>query len=159
MLLLIKNLAFTVLVPGTVAVFVPVVVVSHAPAQTSVMAIALLLGGGSIYAWWVWDFAVAGRGTPAPIDPPKDLVVRGLYRYTRNPMYDGVLCVIFGWALLFRAWPIAFYGVCVGAGFHLFVLLYEEPHLTRVFGPAGVSAILRRGRALTADASIVPNRP
>lgn len=136
MWLLIKNLAFTVLVPGSVAVFVPVLVFARGPAQPSIIAIALLLAGGSIYAWCVWDFAVAGRGTPAPIDPPKDLVVRGLYRYTRNPMYVGVLTVIFGWALLFRAWPIALYGACVGAGFHLFVILYEEPHLTAVFGAA-----------------------
>ena len=136
MLLLIKNVVFTILIPGTVAVFVPVVVIAHAPAQASIAAAALLLTGGSIYAWCVWDFAVAGRGTPAPFDPPIELVVRGLYRYTRNPMYVGVLCVIAGWAVLFRAWPVLGYGACVAAAFHLFVVLYEEPHLRSVFGGA-----------------------
>ena len=62
-------------------------------------ALALLAFGGAIYAWCVWDFAVFGRGTPAPIDAPKKLVVRGLYRYTRNPIYLGVLTVLLDGAL------------------------------------------------------------
>ena len=61
-------------------------------------------------------------------------MVRGLYAYCRNPMYMGVLSVIFGWALLFRSSSIAIYGACVAVGFHLFVLLFEEPYLKRVFG-------------------------
>ena len=137
MWLLIKNLAFTILVPGTVAVFVPVVVLSHASFEASIAAVAgaaLLLAGAALYAWCVWDFATTGRGTPAPIDPPKRLVVRGLYRFTRNPMYVGVLCVIAGWALLFGSIAIAVYAACVAAAFHLFVLLYEEPHLKGAFG-------------------------
>jgi len=136
-LLFLKNLLFTILVPGTVAVFVPLYLFSHAVPDVSarsVVAGLLLLLGASIYAWCLWDFAVTGRGTPAPIDPPKTLVVRGLYRYTRNPMYVGVLSVIGGWALFFGSSSLAIYGVCVAASFHLFVLLYEEPHLRRVFG-------------------------
>jgi protein-S-isoprenylcysteine O-methyltransferase Ste14 len=139
--LLIKNIAFTVLVPGTVAVVVPVVVIRHGAAQpslASVPAFVMLVIGGAVYAWCVWDFAVAGRGTPAPIDPPSTLVVRGLYRYSRNPMYVGVLSVIAGWATLFQSTSIAIYGACVAAAFHLFVLAYEEPHLRRVFGAAYV---------------------
>ncbi len=109
MWLLIKNLAFTVLVPGTVAVFVPLVVLQH-PAEeptTAPLALLLLFVGVAIYAWCLWDFAITGRGTPAPIDPPKTLVVRGLYKYSRNPMYVGVLCVIFGWAALYHSTTIA----------------------------------------------------
>jgi protein-S-isoprenylcysteine O-methyltransferase Ste14 len=136
-LLFVKNLLFTILVPGTVAIFVPLYVFSHSNPDVSVRSVVaglLLLLGAAIYAWCLWDFALTGRGTPAPIDPPKTLVVRGLYQYTRNPMYVGVLSVIGGWALLFRSESLAVYGVCVAVSFHLFVLLYEEPHLRKVFG-------------------------
>lgn len=136
-LLFVKNLLFTILVPGTVAVFVPLYVFPHARPDASVRAVVaglLLLVGGAIYAWCLWDFAATGRGTPAPVDPPKTLVVRGLYRYTRNPIYIGVLTVISGWALLFDSPSLAIYGICVAACFHLFVLFYEERHLRRVFG-------------------------
>jgi protein-S-isoprenylcysteine O-methyltransferase Ste14 len=135
--LLAKNLLFTVLVPGTVGVYVPLLVFAHnavAMGWHSVAAALLICIGVSIYLWCAWDFASFGRGTPAPIDAPRRLVVRGLYRYSRNPMYVGVLTVIFGWALLFAAMPIALYGAVVAICFHLFVVLYEEPHLQRVFG-------------------------
>ena len=103
MALLLKNLLFTVLVPGTVAVYIPLLIardLSSASGATFVMGLALLAIGIAIYAWCGWDFATFGRGTPAPIDAPKKLVVRGLYRYTRNPMYVGALTVILGWAAL-----------------------------------------------------------
>jgi hypothetical protein len=82
----------------------------------------------------VWDFAVFGRGTPAPIDPPKKLIVHGLYRYTRNPMYLGVLTVIGGWAILFKAITLVFYAMIVGACCHLFIVFNEDSHLQRKFG-------------------------
>jgi protein-S-isoprenylcysteine O-methyltransferase Ste14 len=133
--LFLKNLAFTVLVPGTVAVYIPLRIAADR-SYSSVWALALVtfVLGGAIYAWCVWDFATFGRGTPAPIDAPKRLVIRGLYRYTRNPMYLGVLTVILGWTFFFGAGALALYWLLVGAGFHLFVVLYEEPHLHRVFG-------------------------
>lgn len=139
MLLFLKNLLFTVLVPGTVAVYVPLFVFSHAAAKAtlgSVAAAILLLLGASIYLWCLWDFASFGRGTPIPIDPPRQLVVRGLHQYSRNPMYVGVLSVIFGWSLLFASWALAIYGLVVAACFHLFVVLYEEPHLSQCSGQA-----------------------
>jgi protein-S-isoprenylcysteine O-methyltransferase Ste14 len=82
----------------------------------------------------VWDFAVFGRGTPAPLNAPKKLVVRGLYRYTRNPIYVGVLTVLLGWAVMFRGMGLLIYAVCVAICFHLFVVLYEERHLQKEFG-------------------------
>lgn len=136
-MLLLKNLLFTLLVPGTVAVFVPLSIAgSRRPASGAGFAagIALLALGGAIYAWCVWDFATFGRGTPAPIDEPKKLVVRGLYRFVRNPMYLGVLTTILGWAALFQSMAILRYVAFVALTFHLVVLLYEEPHLRRVFG-------------------------
>jgi protein-S-isoprenylcysteine O-methyltransferase Ste14 len=137
MVLLLKNLLFTVLVPGTVAVYVPLRIVSvRSPdwGLQSLAAVALLLLGAAVYAWCVWDFASFGRGTPAPIDAPKQLVVRGLYRYSRNPMYVGVLALILGWALLFQAASLLIYALAVAACFHLFVVLYEERHLLAEFG-------------------------
>jgi len=149
MWLLLKNVLFTLLVPGTVAVFVPLFAFRHgglAWAPRAAPALVLLGIGAAIYFWCLWDFAIAGRGTPAPIDPPKQLVVRGLYRVSRNPMYVGVLAVIAGWALLFGEWSIAAYGAAVWLAFTLFVLGYEEPHLERVFGAAYTDYCARVGR-------------
>jgi protein-S-isoprenylcysteine O-methyltransferase Ste14 len=135
--LLLKNAIFTLVVPGTVAVYVPLWLVTHDPPSASwrVWPAALLLTAGTlIYGWCLWDFAATGRGTPAPIDPPRALVVRGPYRVSRNPMYVGVLAIICGWATLFGSLPIAGYAAVVAAAFHAFVRLYEEPHLARAFG-------------------------
>src|ERR1043166_8704471 len=137
MILLFKNLLFTLIVPGTVAVYLPLRIVrnrSLVSGPTFGAGWLLLLVGASIYAWCVWDFATFGRGTPAPIDAPKKLVVRGLYRYTRNPMYAGVLTVILGWALLLQALEPVLYAFVVAACFQTFIVLYEEPHLRAIFG-------------------------
>jgi protein-S-isoprenylcysteine O-methyltransferase Ste14 len=136
LILLLKNVLFTVLVPGTVAVYLPLSIAPRTGARSDAVLIAvpLLLIGAAIYAWCVWDFATFGRGTPAPIDAPKKLVVRGLYRWTRNPIYIGVLTAIFGWAVLFQSLRIAQYAIVVGVFFHLFVVFYEEPTLADLFG-------------------------
>jgi len=151
MRLLLKNLLFTLIAPGTVAVGIPLMSVrgrAAAGGGSLVAACLLFLVGGAIYAWCVWDFAAYGRGTPAPIDAPKQLVVRGLYRYTRNPMYVGVLTVILGWASLYQSPRLIVYGACVGTCFHLFVVLYEEPHLQKIFGSAYDDYRARVGRWL-----------
>ena len=141
MILLLKNLLFTVVVPGTVAVYIPWEIAADGPGPSSGLATALRLGaplplavGASIYAWCVWDFATFGRGTPAPIDAPKKLVVHGLYRYVRNPMYVGVLTFILGWACWFAAPVLLLYGAGVATLFHCFTVFYEEPTLRRLFG-------------------------
>jgi protein-S-isoprenylcysteine O-methyltransferase Ste14 len=149
--LLLKNLLFTVVVPGTVAVYVPLLIASErppAPAGALAAAVALLAVGGAVYAWCVWDFASFGRGTPAPIDAPKKLVVRGLYRYTRNPLYVGVLTVILGWTVFFAAATLVLYAFFVGLGFNLFIRLYEEPQLRRIFGAQYEDYCARVGRWL-----------
>ena len=136
--LLLKNLVFTILAPGTLGVLVPVLIAGDRPPVTGVLrviALSVLALGASIYARCVWDFASFGRGTPAPIDPPKRLVVRGLYRYVRNPMHMGILTVILGWAMFFGDRGLVLYAVCVFIAFHAIIRLYEEPHLRRDFGP------------------------
>jgi protein-S-isoprenylcysteine O-methyltransferase Ste14 len=79
-------------------------------------------------------FAWQGRGTPAPVAPPEKLVVTGLYRYVRNPMYVAILAVIFGQALLFGEWRLIVYGALLWLAFHFFVVAYEEPRLEKTFG-------------------------
>lgn len=137
MLLLLKNLLFTMIVPGTVAVYVPYLLAPDRPSAagpTLAFALAFFAAGVTAYVWCVWEFASFGRGTPAPIDAPKKLVIRGLYRYMRNPMYVGVLTVILGWAVLFQSAILFLYAMAVGLCFHLFIIFYEERHLRRMFG-------------------------
>ncbi|MGB0040649.1 MAG: isoprenylcysteine carboxylmethyltransferase family protein, partial [Terriglobales bacterium] len=81
-----------------------------------------------------WGFAMVGGGTPAPIAPTKVLVVRGLHRYVRNPMYIGVALVIAGQAWLFHSLHVAIYLASVLVIVNLFVRFYEEPTLKRQFG-------------------------
>lgn len=136
-----KTLLFTILVPGTVAVFIPLSLLNSASASGTVPVGSLrygglvLLGIGLvIYLWCAWDFTSAGKGTPAPIDPPKNLVIRGLYKYVRNPMYVGVLCVVLGQAIWFESRILFGYAALVFMLFNAFVLLYEEPALRQKFG-------------------------
>jgi protein-S-isoprenylcysteine O-methyltransferase Ste14 len=138
-----RTLLFTVVVPGTVAVYVPWWILARSGelaierrgiAQLAGLALALF--GGAIYARCAWDFTFVGRGTPAPIDPPRELVASGLYRWTRNPMYVGVGSVLLGEALLFGSARLLGYALAVLTAFHLFVVLYEEPTLRRSFGAA-----------------------
>jgi protein-S-isoprenylcysteine O-methyltransferase Ste14 len=134
----IKTLVFTVVVPGTVAGYVPwrlrqnAAPLSGAEARAAIAVIAM---GIAIYLYTAfWGFAVLGGGTPAPIAPTKILVVRGLHRFVRNPMYLGVALIIGGQAWLFHSFHIAIYMVCMLLTAHLFVVFYEEPTLHKQFG-------------------------
>ena len=136
---LLKTALFTVFVPGTVAGYVPWVLRNNAAIAThgieEAVAIAVVLTGVLIYLHTAfWGFAWTGAGTPAPIAPPKTLVVKGLHRFVRNPMYVGVLLAIGGQAWLFLSRRIAVYALLVWVMFHLWVLIYEEPTLRRMFG-------------------------
>lgn len=79
-------------------------------------------------------FALEGLGTPAPIAPPQKLVVTGLYRYVRNPIYIAVVAVIFGQAFLFGDWRLLWYGALLCLFFHVWVVVIEEPTLKQTFG-------------------------
>ena len=138
MMLILKNVIFTVLVPGAFGVLVPCWIASCFHSGQGVRLdgagwMGLVVCGAAVYFLCLFEFMRA-KGTPAPIDPPKELVVRGLYRYTRNPMYAGVLCLILGQAVTLPSLPLLFYAGVLFVTFHLFVLLYEEPKLTKMFG-------------------------
>lgn len=137
---LLKAAIFSVVAPGTVGLLIPRLLMNPRdrwmffPAGQEAVGAAIIVTGALIYLWCAWDFVSKGFGTPAPIDAPKKLVVNGLYRYTRNPMYVGVGAMILGQALYFGSLPIAVYLALVAGLFHVFVLFYEEPTLRRQFG-------------------------
>jgi protein-S-isoprenylcysteine O-methyltransferase Ste14 len=90
--------------------------------------------GVGVVLWCVRDFYVIGKGTLAPWDPPRRLVIVGLYQFMRNPMYVGVLGCVAGWSLIIGSPLIAAYTGMLAIGFHLRVIFYEEPTLARQFG-------------------------
>jgi protein-S-isoprenylcysteine O-methyltransferase Ste14 len=122
--------------PGLVAGIVPVVWLvetSHTrPAEP--WGLAPLVAGFGGLLWCVRDFYVSGKGTLAPWAPPARLVVVGLYRYTRNPMYISVALVLLGWAWSFDSRGLLVYALFVIAAFHLRVVFGEEPWLARTHG-------------------------
>lgn len=137
-----KTFVFTLMVPGTFAGLVPYLLVTHFGSGNSashsfvpVIGVLLFGLGVGIYLWCAWEFARA-HGTPAPIDPPKDLVVKGLYRFTRNPMYVGVLCILLGESMFFGSVPVLLYVGFMFIVLQLFITLYEEAALRRLFGQA-----------------------
>jgi len=135
---LLQTALFTLVVPGIVAGYVPWLLRRSRAAAGGLEeagAVAVIVVGAAIYLHTAfWGFAAIGGGTPAPIAPTKILVVRGLHRYLRNPMYLGVALVIAGQAWLFHSWHTAIYAVCMLTIAHVFVLAYEEPTLHKQFG-------------------------
>jgi len=136
-----KAALFTLLLPGVVTLLVPYLILGGSviefwPVLSAVGILAALLGvtGGATLLHCIWAFAFYGKGTLAPIDPPGVLVVRGFYRYSRNPMYLAVLSVVTAESLFFGSPALLLYAAILFFGFHLFVLLYEEPHLRNQFG-------------------------
>ena len=132
---------FLVIAPGFVAGLAPWWI-SHWRFQSTFLGLqSLRLAGGILIILGVVGlldsfrrFAVQGLGTPAPIFPTRHLVVTGLYRYVRNPMYVAVVSAILGQALIFGNVRLLEYGGLVWLLFHLFVLVYEEPTLKASFG-------------------------
>jgi protein-S-isoprenylcysteine O-methyltransferase Ste14 len=132
--------------PGTVLVFIPVVLVwvskdskfsaALAPADQIRFWLALFVGsiGLGLCLWTVRIFKKFGKGTPAPWNPPKKLVVRGPYRYVRNPMICGVVLMLLAEALLLQSWPIAFWMVIFFMANSVYFALIEAKNLENRFG-------------------------
>jgi protein-S-isoprenylcysteine O-methyltransferase Ste14 len=128
--------AFLVL-PGVFAGLIPAWIVLSDSRRGNGSPIGMLpmAVGGLLLLWCVRDFYVAGKGTLAPWDPPKRLVVVGLYRFVRNPMYVSILILLVGWTIATGSPSLAVYTVILAIAFHLRVILHEEPRLTKLFGP------------------------
>jgi len=140
------SLAFLVIAPGTLAGLVPWWLSRwrfEPPllgwSAGRAIGVVLLLAGVVVLVDSFARFALEGRGTPAPVYPTKRLVVSGLYRFVRNPMYLAVISTILGQAVLLGSRDLLWYAVLVALGFHAFVLLYEEPTLRGRYGSEYVS--------------------
>ena len=161
-----RTLVAVVALPGVVAFAVPLLLVWSVAGGRPFQWIALvpLLAGGALLIWSVRAFHVVGKGTLAPWRPPQRLVSAGPYRFSRNPMYVGVLLVLFGWALGFRSMPLLIYGAAVAIALHLRVVYGEERWLARTHRDAWTRYrgrvprwifTSRRAMAVSAAAAIV----
>ena len=137
---LIATLA-TIVVPGGAVILVPYLVLQATggpvPSQVGLIeatSILLALIGLSMVVWVSGAFVTYGKGTPAPIEPPKNFVAAGLYRFVRNPMYFGALLTLFAEAAFFRSPWILLYAGLIWFALHTFTVLLEEPQLERRFG-------------------------
>ena len=129
---------FFLVAPGVVAGVMPWLLTGWAGGDTwlpaQVVGGALLLPGVAVLVHSFARFVSEGRGTPAPVAPTQRLVIGGLYRYVRNPMYVAVVAVIAGQALLLARWVLVVYAACVFLLVYAFVRLYEEPTLAHTYG-------------------------
>ena len=101
---------------------------------SQVAGIMIGTAGAGVALWCIFTFIFVGKGTPAPFDPPRRLVVQGPYRFVRNPMYVGAGLALAGAALFYESWPLLGYTALFFLVTHIFVVLYEEPTLRRKFG-------------------------
>ena len=141
MLALFRSIVYAALFISVVLVFIPDQILRAGgiarPTDIGLwhwMGLALVVLGGALAIWCILTFALVGKGTPAPFDPPRQLVAAGPYRWVRNPMYIGAGTALCGAALFYQSAAL----VAFAAGFlivtHLFVVFYEEPTLERTFG-------------------------
>src|SRR2546430_14066994 len=141
MFVLVRAVTYAALFIGFVLVYLPGRFLSWSGITQPEFVGAPQVGGiligaiGAVLALWcLLTFAFIGKGTPAPFDPPRRLVIRGPYRFVRNPMYIGAGLALAGAALFYGSWPLVGYTVLLWLITHLFVRLYEEPTLRRTFG-------------------------
>ena len=149
-----RSLLWTGLLPGFFAGYVPWRYFGLAGVRVDFgdpIQLVGLLGiglGVALLGTCIWEFAHSGRGTLAPVDPPQELVVRGLYRYVRNPMYLSVTTIVLSETLLARSEGLLLFWALWFLAANLFVLGYEEPTLRRRFGPSYEAYAHRVGRWL-----------
>ena len=137
-----KTILFTIFVPGTVAVAIPKILAKWRkyPKLPINERLARFVGNVSLvsgillYVHTAFQFGAEGEGTPSPTDEPENLVTGGIYAYSRNPMYVGVLLLILGQALRHRSVAILWWKAGMWIGFHNRIIGYEEPHLLEKYG-------------------------
>ena len=136
-----RAITYATLFIGVVLIYLPAQALSWAgigrPARfglPQLLGAIATVGGAALAVWCILSFAVIGRGTPAPFDPPRRLVVRGPYRYVRNPMYLGAGLALAGAALFYQSGVLLAYAGAFLLAMHAFVVGYEEPTLRETFG-------------------------
>ena len=141
MFVLVRTITYAALFIGLVLIYVPARVLSWSgivrPAAIEVPQVAGMVigaGGAAVALWCIFTFASIGRGTPAPFDPPRRLVIQGPYRFVRNPMYIGAGLALASAALFYESLPLLGYSCLFFLVTHLFVVWYEEPTLRQTFG-------------------------
>jgi protein-S-isoprenylcysteine O-methyltransferase Ste14 len=138
--LTLSSLLWTILLPGVVSGYVPWAFFGVRDASVDLanplhlLGLLFILAGAALLAACIVEFARSGRGTLSPIDPPTHLVVRGLYRYVRNPMYLSVTVILLGEVMLTRSGALALYWLIWFVVVNAFVIGYEEPTLRVQFG-------------------------
>jgi protein-S-isoprenylcysteine O-methyltransferase Ste14 len=141
MFVLFRAVTYSALFIGLVLMYLPARVLSWSgivrPAIEAPQIAGMVIGaaGASVALWCIFTFALIGRGTPMPLDPPRRLVIEGPYRFVRNPMYVGAGLALAGASLFYESWPLLSYTGLFFLATHLFVVWYEEPTLRRTFGP------------------------
>ena len=134
------SLVFLVIAPGTTGVLIPWLLtrwevrVPPPSSAISVLGLALIVAGAAVLLSAFARFVLEGCGTPAPVAPTERLVVRGLYRHVRNPMYLAVTATIMGQALFLGRWELLVYAAIFLGATAAFVRWYEEPTLREQFG-------------------------
>ena len=162
--LALRSIVWAALLPGLFAGYVPLRFFGLARVQLSLQNPLHVLGllaialGAALLATCIWEFARSGRGTLAPVDPPRELVVRGLYRYVRNPMYLSVTVIVMGELLLTGSRALLLYWAIWFVAINLFVIGYEEPTLRRRFGASYERYTRQVGRWLPSRAGYTVDR-
>ena len=136
-----RAVTYSALFVGFVLVYMPARVLSWSGiarpmtiGAQQVVGMVIGAGGTAVALWCIFTFATIGRGTPAPFDPPRRLVIQGPYRFVRNPMYIAAGLALAGAALFYESWPLLGYTGLFFLATHLAVIWSEEPTLRRTFG-------------------------
>lgn len=136
--LVLRNLAFAIVVPGAGGAYVPWLILTRnggrLPAVGAWYATPVIIAGVILYTWCAFAFGRTGRGTPGLWDAPRRVVSTGPYAYVRNPIYLAALLIVSGEAWLFLSPSLLLYAAVLAAAFHLLIVGYEEPRLRRRFG-------------------------
>ncbi len=140
--LYLRNLFFTILQPGVVGGLVPYLLLRADEKEKILQSfqflqytgLILFVLGFVVMMNCILNFAIHGKGTLSPADPTKKLVIAGLYKYSRNPMYVGVILMLIGEAVFFQSGRLWIYSMLIFVVFHLFIVFFEEPRLKKDFG-------------------------
>lgn len=163
--LVLRSLLWTILLPGLFAGYLPWRYFGLERAWLDVWGPRHVLGfscialGAVLLGTCIVEFARSGRGTLSPADPPRHLVVRGLYRHVRNPMYLSVTIIVLGEVLVTRSRALAVYWAVWFLGANLFVIGYEEPTLRSQFGASYEEYTRQVGRWIPRIPPARPGRP